>query len=134
MCYSLIKEKPLQEIYASIKKALYQAKLSLDDSNGWKETIEIHLPDPDYQYAFGSIQYCKECKSHASFLELRFKRLHLNYVGMLSQLDELQDKPYRNDAKSKNPEAIRFRFYTLNNEALDFISDIGNVLTKGLNK
>jgi len=134
MCYSLIKEEPLQEVYHCIEEAVSRAKLLLDDSRGWKETIEIHLPDPNYQYAFGSIQYCKECKSRASFLELRFKRQHLKYAGMLAQIDTLPDDLYRNDAKSKNPAAVRLQFYTMNDSVRKFITELGDVLVRGLVK
>lgn len=134
MCYSIIKEKPLQEVYICITEALSRAKLSLDDSKGWAETIEVHLDDPEYQYAFGSIQYCKACKSHASYLELRFKKKHLKYVGMFQELDTIKDNPYRNDAKSENPEAVRFHFYTMDNSVRNFVTTLGKILTTGLVK
>ena len=134
MCNFPIKEESLQHVYACISEALGRAQLLLDESRGWKETVEIHLPDPEYQRAFGSIQYCSACKSHESFLELRFKKEHLRYAGIFDEINAVRDNPYRNDAKSKNPEAIRFHFYTMDDPACNFIKELGDVLAVALAK
>lgn len=132
MCYNIIRGESLKEVYKCIEEMLRKVDLSLDDSNKWKETIEIHLPDPDYQLAFGSIQYLLANKTHKSFLELRFKRQHLKYVGMLEKLDAMKDNPFRNDAKTEKPEAIRFHFCVMDDSVRAFITQLGEILAIGM--
>ncbi|MFY0544978.1 hypothetical protein [Brevibacillus sp. H7] len=115
----------MKKLFMAMQLMLEQANLAMVYT-GAKETVEIRLRDPSYPYAFGSIQYCRP--KSGEYLELRFKRIHLQHVNALEAIDQLHDNPYRNDVKSSNPEAVRFHFKQFDDQASELIYRIGDIL------
>jgi len=121
----------LKKLFVAMSTALSAENLMIVYS-GAKESVEIHLPDEKYPLSIGSIQYCHP--RSGDYLEVRFKRVHLQHVGLLEKVDSLRDNAYRKDAASLNPEAIRFQFKSFDEAAVEFIEIVAQIVRQEIPK